>query len=105
MKLCVKLGVVPLDAVKVSGKVPVVVGFPVKVAVPLLFAVKVTPPGSAPFSLIVGVSMPLLWTVNVEVLNVGNAALEPLVIAGATAGTTKKGAENASVTPSENWLL
>jgi len=61
-------GLPPLFAVIVSGKLPLVVGVPASVAVPLPLSVNVTPPGNAPVSERDGVGVPLVVTVNVPAL-------------------------------------
>jgi hypothetical protein len=59
LKLWVASGETPFDAVKVMGNVPLVVGVPLKTP-----AVNVTPVGSVPDSVIVGVGIPVAVTVN-----------------------------------------
>src|SRR6185503_16406916 len=53
VKLCTESGLIPFDAVMVNGNVPLAVGVPDSVAVPLWLSTKVTPDGSAPDSVIV----------------------------------------------------
>src|SRR5580704_15221622 len=76
-------GVSPLEAVKVTGNLPVVAGFPDSVPVPLPLSVNVTPDGSVPDSAIDGVGVPTEVTVNVEEVNVGKLALAAEVMTGA----------------------
>jgi len=59
LKLWVASGETPFDAVKVMGNVPLVVGVPLKTP-----AVNVTPVGSVPDSVIVGVGIPVAVTVH-----------------------------------------
>ncbi len=86
VKDCVALGVTPLLAVIVIGKVPPALGVPASVAVPLLLLVNVTPAGSAPVSVIAIAALvgnPVVVTVKVPATPVWNVTLFALVIAGA----------------------
>jgi hypothetical protein len=86
VKTCVAFGSTPLLAVIVSKYEPPLAapGVPLRVAVPLPLSVKVTPVGSAPFSVTVPTTGdPLIVTVNVPALPTVNVAVLPLVIAGA----------------------
>jgi hypothetical protein len=78
VKFCVALGVVPLAAVKVIGKLPLAVGVPLSVP-----AVKLTPAGSAPDSLNVGAGEPVAVTLNDPAVPTVKVVLFWLVIAGA----------------------
>lgn len=57
-------------------------GVPLSVAVPFPLPTNVTPDGSAPVSLSVGVGTPVVVTLNVPAAPTVNVALLPLVIAG-----------------------
>jgi len=57
-------------------------GVPASVAVPLPLSTKVTPVGSAPDSVIVGVGLPVVVTEKKPAAPTVNVALEALVIAG-----------------------
>jgi hypothetical protein len=59
VKSWVALGETPFDAVKTMGNVPLVVGVPLKTS-----ALNVTPPGSAPDSVMLGAGLPVAVTVN-----------------------------------------
>jgi hypothetical protein len=59
VKLWIPFGETPFDAVKVMGNVPLVLGVPPKTP-----AVNVTPVGSVPDSVIVGVGIPVAVTVH-----------------------------------------
>ena len=63
MKLCV---VVPAEllAARVIGKLPLTVGVPARVAVPLPLSTKVTPAGRVPFSVSDGSACPVVVTEN-----------------------------------------
>src|ERR1035437_3921607 len=61
VKFCVALGKTPFDAVNVMGNVPLAVGVPLRIP-----ALNVTPPGSAPDSVMLGVGGPVAVTVNVK---------------------------------------
>jgi hypothetical protein len=80
VKDCVALGVVPLAAVNVIGKLPLAVGVPLSVPVE---AVNVTPPGSVPASVSVGAGDPVAVTLNVPAVPTVKAVLFALVIDGA----------------------
>ena len=60
---------------------------PASVAVPLALSVNVTPLGSAPDSVIVGVGTPVVVTVSVPALPTVKVALFALVMVGAASGT------------------
>src|SRR5262245_7613982 len=66
VKACVVFGSTPFDAVKVSAYEPPVpaAGGPLKVPVPLPLSVKVTPAGSDPLTVSVGVGAPVAVTVK-----------------------------------------
>jgi uncharacterized membrane protein len=85
VKLCVAAGLTPLLAVMVSGYVPFVpvAGVPLSVAVWFPLLVNVTPLGSAPVSVIVGVGVPVVVTVKVPAPPTVKVVLLALVIAGA----------------------
>src|SRR5207245_5127650 len=74
-----------LLAVNVMGYIAAVpaAGVPLSVPVPFPLSVKVTPLGSAPVSVRVGVGVPVVVTVNVPAVPTTNVALLALVIAGA----------------------
>jgi hypothetical protein len=74
----VALGVTPLLAVKEIEKLPDCVGVPDKAP-----PENVTPVGSVPDSLIVGVGLPVAVTVNVPRVPVAKVVLLALVMAGA----------------------
>jgi hypothetical protein len=78
VKLFVALGVTPLLALKVIGKLPVCVGVPDSTP-----PEKLTPVGKVPTSEIVGVGKPVAVTVNEPRDPVANVVLLALVIAGA----------------------
>jgi hypothetical protein len=82
VKLCVALGDTPLEAVIVSGYVPLVplAGVPPSTPVVLL---SITPLGRVPFSENVGAGNPLAVTVNDDTNPDPNKILAALVIAGA----------------------
>ena len=80
VKDCVALGVVPLAAVNVIGKLPLAVGVPLNVPVE---AVNVTPPGSVPELVSVGAGVPVAVTLNVPAVPTVKVVLLALVIAGA----------------------
>jgi hypothetical protein len=56
-------------------------GVPASVAVPFLLSVNVTPPGSAPVSLRVGIGNPVVVTPNVPALPTVKVVLFPLAMA------------------------
>src|SRR6266545_4065015 len=104
VKLCVAFGVTPLFAVMVIGYVPPVPGsgVPASVAVPSLLLTKVTPPGSAPVSLMfidAPVGKPVVVTVNVPAVPTLNVVLLALVMAGACCTTRVKFCEASGSTP------
>jgi hypothetical protein len=68
----------PFDAVNVMGNVPLALGVPLKMP-----ALNVTPPGSAPDSVILGVGNPVAVTVNEAAAPSVNVVLLALVMAGA----------------------
>jgi hypothetical protein len=82
VKFWVALGEIPLVAVKVRGYEPVVpeAGVPFKVAVLL---VKVTPPGSDPLEVIVGVGLPVAVTVKEQTAPTNIVVWLELVMVGA----------------------
>jgi hypothetical protein len=80
VKLCVAFGVTPLEAVMVMGYVPPVLAAGVPLSTP---AEKVTPAGSVPVSLKVGVGIPVAVTVNDAAAPTLNVVLAGLVMAGA----------------------
>jgi len=61
-------------------------GIPLRVPVPLWLSTKVTPLGSAPISVRVGVGVPVVVTENVPAAPTVNVVLLALVIAGAALG-------------------
>src|SRR3954447_2363187 len=87
VKFCVAFGAMPLFAVMTIGYVPPVPAFgvPASVAVPSLLLTKVTPPGSAPLSLIsieAPLGKPVVVTENVPAWPTLNVAAFALVMAG-----------------------
>lgn len=64
VKGCTAFGLMPLLAVIVNGNVPGPVGVPVMSAVPFPSSVKVTPAGSVPDSLRLGVGVPVVKTLK-----------------------------------------
>ena len=78
VKLCVASGRTPLEAVMVMGKVPVVEAVPLSKPAVL----NVTPLGSIPLSLNVGVGKPVAVTVNDPAVPAVNVVLFALVMAG-----------------------
>ena len=78
VKLWTALGETPFDAVKVMGKVPVVVGVPLRAP-----ALNVTPLGSAPDSVMLGAGVPVAVTANEPAVPSVKVALLALVMAGA----------------------
>jgi hypothetical protein len=82
VKLCIKGEPTPFDAVNVMGYVPAVAapGVPLRTPVD---GVNVTPAGSVPDSLRLGVGKPVAVTVNVPAAPTENVALAALVMAGA----------------------
>ena len=78
VKFCTALGETPFDAVNVMLNVPFAVGVPLKTP-----ALNVTPAGSAPDSVIVGVGKPVAVTVNVPGAPSVNVVLLALVMTGA----------------------
>src|SRR3954452_10389009 len=94
----------PLLAVMTIGYVPPVraFGVPASVAVPSLLLTKVTPPGSAPLSLMAieaPVGKPVVVIANVPAWPTLNVALLPLVMAGASLIVSVKLCPAAGVTP------
>jgi hypothetical protein len=82
-KLCTAFDPTPFDAVKVMLKLPLTVGVPLSVPVPLRLSWNETPVGSAPPSEIVAVGNPVVVTENVPAVPATKVALLLLVIAGA----------------------
>jgi hypothetical protein len=78
VKFCTALGETPFDAVNVMLNVPLAVGVPLRTP-----ALKVTPVGSAPDSVIVGVGDPVAVTVNEPAAPWVNVVLLALVMVGA----------------------
>lgn len=80
--------------------VPVAVGVPLMMTVPLVSVPKVRPAGIAPTSVIVGVGSPVAVTANAPVVEprVKKAAL-PVVIFGAAAATTVMVSARVAVLP------
>src|SRR5271157_273491 len=68
----------------VSGKVPEAVGVPLRVAVPFPLSTNVTPLGRLPDSVMAGVGLPVVVTVNDPNVPCVKVTLFPLVIVGAT---------------------
>ena len=76
---------------------PVPVGVPWRVAVPLPLSLKVTPVGSAPVSVMLGVGAPVVVTVKKETRPNTKVVVLPLVMVGAvwaTAVSTKDAVAN-----------
>ena len=73
----------PLEAVMVIGKLPAAPGVPASVAVPSPLLTNVTPAGSEPVSLSVGVGTPVADTVNVPAEPLVKVVADADVIAGA----------------------
>src|SRR5258708_39955664 len=65
VKFCVAFGLTPFCAVKVIGNVPGAVGVPLSVPVPLPLSRNVTPAGKVPLSVMIGVGIPVVVTLNV----------------------------------------
>ena len=78
VKLCTALGEMPFDAVNVMRNVPSAVGVPLRMP-----ALNVTPPGSAPDSVILGVGDPVAVTVNEPATPSVKVVLLALVMTGA----------------------
>ena len=78
-KFCVSFGRTPFCADKVIGKIPLVVGVPLRTPV----ALNVTPVGNAPVSANAGAGKPLAVTVNVLGVPVTKVAFSALIISGA----------------------
>jgi len=78
VKLCVAFGEMPLAAVIVIGKLPLVVAVPLSTPPEL----NVTPLGRVPVSLNDGTGAPVALTVNVPAVLTENAAIFALVITG-----------------------
>jgi hypothetical protein len=72
------LGKTPFDAVNVMGNVPLALGVPLRMP-----AVNVTPPGSAPDSVILGAGDPVAVTVNEPATPSVKVVLLALVMTGA----------------------
>jgi hypothetical protein len=72
------LGETPFDTVNVMGNVPSTVGVPLRMP-----ALNVTPPGSAPDSVILGAGDPVAVTVNEPAIPSANVVLFALAMAGA----------------------
>src|SRR5229473_3384164 len=83
VKLCVAFGLTPFCAVNVMTKVPVAVGVPLSVPVPLPLLRNVTPASKAPLSVMLGVGNPVVVTLNVPAAPTWNEVEFALVIAGA----------------------
>jgi hypothetical protein len=88
----------PLDAVIVIGYLPRVpsLAVPFRLAVPFPLSVKVTPAGSAPFSVIAGVGAPVVVTVKEK----GDR-----ILVEADAGLVMAGACSSTLLAYSNWLL
>jgi hypothetical protein len=84
MKLCVASWLTLFVAVKVIRNVPLAVGVPLST---LVVGLKVTPPGSAPFSLQIGVGVPVAVIAKLPAVPTVNVVLLALVIAGACVTT------------------
>src|SRR5260370_809302 len=80
VKLCVAFGLTPFCAVNVMTNVPVAVGVPLSVPVPLPLSRNVTPAGKAPLSVMIGVGIPVVVTVNVPKAPAWNVVEFALVI-------------------------
>src|SRR6266436_1111818 len=83
VKFCVAFGLTPFCAVNVMANVPEAVGVPLSVPVPLPLSRNVTPAGKAPLSVMLGIGVPVVVTVNVPAAFTWNEAEFALVIAGA----------------------
>ena len=83
VKFWVALGITPLLAVMVNGKVFEFVGVPTNAAVPFPLSAKVKPPGSVPHMDNAGVGVPVAITVNDPGAPTLKSAELALVIAGA----------------------
>ena len=82
VKLCIKDEPIPFDAVNVMLNVPLAVGDPPNVPVPLPLSVKKTPPGRAPVSVRLGAGNPVVVTENEPAVPTMNDVLAVLVNAG-----------------------
>src|SRR5258707_11892208 len=83
VQLCVAFEITPFCSFYVMTNVPVAVGVPLSVPVPLPLLRNVTPAGKAPLSVMLGVGDPLVFTVNVPAAPTWNEVEFALVIAGA----------------------
>src|SRR6267143_399673 len=81
------------------ANVPVAVGVPLSVPVPLPLLRNVTPAGKAPLSVMLGVGNPLVVTVNVPATPTWNEVAFALVIAGAWPTVSVKFCVTFGVTP------
>jgi hypothetical protein len=70
-------------AAKVIGKVPVLVGVPLRTPPPEVSAVNVTPPGRVPLSVTAGVGVPVVVTLNEPAVPTVNVVLLALLKTGA----------------------
>src|SRR5258708_5501831 len=80
VKLCVAFGLTPFCAVNVMANVPDAVGVPLSVPVPLPLPRDVTPAGTGPLSVMLGVGNPVVFTVNVPKAPTWNVVEFALVI-------------------------
>src|SRR6266851_4577104 len=83
VKFCVAFGVTLFCAVNVMTNVPDAVGVPLSVPVPLPLSTNATPAGKAPLSVMLGIGVPVVVTVNVPAAFTWNEVEFALVIAGA----------------------
>jgi hypothetical protein len=98
VRVCVAAGLTPFVAVTVRVVVPVLVGVPDKMAVPLPLSVKVSPAGNVPVSVIAGVGWPVAVTATEPIwLRVKSAA--GMLRTGAVAGLTVTARSNVAVLP------
>src|SRR5712664_930663 len=81
------------------ANVPVAVGVPLSVPVPLPLSRNVTPAGKAPLSVMLGVGDPLVFTVNVPAAPTGKMAAFALVIVGGWPTVSVKFCVALGVTP------
>jgi len=79
----VAFGEMPFAAVMVSGNVPEAVGVPLRVAVPFPLSTKETPLGRLPVSVMAGIGLPVVFTVNAANVPSVKLAVLALVIVGA----------------------
>ena len=82
MKVWVASGLTPFAAVIVRLVVPVAVGVPDRVAVPLPLSVNVSPAGSVPVSVIAGVGEPVVVIATEPAWFSVKSAVDPLVMVG-----------------------